>query len=167
MPRRNSSIVEHVTWFASSFLYFFAFGGLVFHAYKLRNHNRARSVSVIEHIQAMLLITEFNNRSSGLTTDDIESIPYRAMQTVGEGEEAHTCSICLMDFEEGDEVRDISCGHEFHVECLDEWLLIKDSCPNCNRHIVGQVEDNEIMNPSSQEGAVSRLLRVGYNSNNV
>lgn len=154
------------TLVAVSFLYLAAVGALIYNAYRLRHHNRARTVSVIEHMQAMLLLNEVNNQASGLTTDDIESIPHRTMEELGEGEEAPTCSICLMDFEPGDEIRDISCGHEFHVACLDEWLPIKDSCPNCNRAIVGGVEADMVGYDPSATPA-SHLLPAQLSSDAV
>jgi hypothetical protein len=43
------------------------------------------------------------------------------------------CSICHCEFT-GD-VRKLCCGHEFHVNCVDEWLANSVSCPNC-RHDV-------------------------------
>jgi len=42
------------------------------------------------------------------------------------------CTICLEMIEVLDEVYRIPCGHQFHVKCLDEHLLIPNSrCPNC------------------------------------
>lgn len=39
------------------------------------------------------------------------------------------CSICLCDFLEGDELRQLPCGHVFCAECVDGWLLISRDCP--------------------------------------
>ena len=33
------------------------------------------------------------------------------------------CAVCLSEFEEGDELRELPCGHVFHLECCDRWLL--------------------------------------------
>ncbi|KAJ1304717.1 hypothetical protein OPQ81_005855 [Rhizoctonia solani] len=45
-----------------------------------------------------------------------------------------TCPICILDFEEGDDVRVLPCEgrHKFHKDCVDQWLLeLSSSCPLC------------------------------------
>ena len=47
-----------------------------------------------------------------------------------------TCPICILDFEEGDDLRVLPCEgqHRFHQQCVDPWLLeLSSSCPIC-RH---------------------------------
>ncbi len=47
-----------------------------------------------------------------------------------------TCPICIVDFEDGDDVRVLPCEgkHVFHQTCVDPWLLeLSSSCPIC-RH---------------------------------
>ena len=42
-----------------------------------------------------------------------------------------TCSICLVDFQQGDRMGDLPCEHPFHVACLKEWIQQKNHCPLC------------------------------------
>ena len=50
-----------------------------------------------------------------------------------------TCTICLEDFQQGDELRALPCLHCFHTQCIDAWLLTASGdarhgrcrCPTC------------------------------------
>jgi len=46
------------------------------------------------------------------------------------------CSICLDDVETGQYIKKLECSHVFHFNCIDEWLKIKKTCPNCNYSII-------------------------------
>ncbi|KAH0722190.1 hypothetical protein KY285_004807 [Solanum tuberosum] len=48
------------------------------------------------------------------------------------GLNALTCPICLVEYSAGDSIRLIPmCQHCFHVQCVDEWLKMKSTCPVC------------------------------------
>uniref|UniRef100_A0A8C0GJV4 E3 ubiquitin-protein ligase RNF43 n=1 Tax=Chelonoidis abingdonii TaxID=106734 RepID=A0A8C0GJV4_CHEAB len=49
---------------------------------------------------------------------------------------APICAICLEEFSEGQELRIISCSHEFHRECVDPWLQQHHTCPLCMFNII-------------------------------
>ena len=49
------------------------------------------------------------------------------------GESGQTCNVCFDDFESGDGLRVLPCGHRFHGECVDKWLRSQSlRCPLCN-----------------------------------
>lgn len=42
------------------------------------------------------------------------------------------CAICIDKLEDNDQVRLLGCGHIFHAECIDPWLLTRQACcPMC------------------------------------
>ncbi|KGL96369.1 E3 ubiquitin-protein ligase RNF43, partial [Charadrius vociferus] len=51
---------------------------------------------------------------------------------------APVCAVCLEEFSEGQELRIISCSHEFHRECVDPWLQQHHTCPLCMFNILAR-----------------------------
>ncbi|EEC80757.1 hypothetical protein OsI_23248 [Oryza sativa Indica Group] len=46
------------------------------------------------------------------------------------------CAVCLEDVVAGETVRRLpSCGHLFHVDCIDMWLHAHRTCPLCRRDL--------------------------------
>jgi hypothetical protein len=44
------------------------------------------------------------------------------------------CSICLADYKPTDVIRLLpTCGHLFHVSCVDTWLKVHPTCPVCRK----------------------------------
>ncbi|CAF0833667.1 unnamed protein product [Didymodactylos carnosus] len=46
------------------------------------------------------------------------------------------CVICLDSIKTGNILRQLVCGHAFHQDCVDPWLLDKRHCPLCNLDIL-------------------------------
>ncbi|XP_076896368.1 putative E3 ubiquitin-protein ligase HIP1 [Bidens hawaiensis] len=43
-----------------------------------------------------------------------------------------TCPICLEEYKNGEEIgRMEKCGHEYYVDCIKKWVVMKKVCPVC------------------------------------
>ncbi|CAN6836439.1 unnamed protein product [Brassica oleracea] len=46
------------------------------------------------------------------------------------------CCVCLCEYEDGAELRELWCRHHFHEACIDKWLRINATCPLCKSNIL-------------------------------
>ena len=54
------------------------------------------------------------------------------------------CSICRNNIQENEPLRKIkNCGHYFHLNCIDNWLLTNNTCPLCRCNITEVNEANQ------------------------
>ncbi|KAA0055223.1 E3 ubiquitin-protein ligase SIS3-like isoform X1 [Cucumis melo var. makuwa] len=56
------------------------------------------------------------------------------------------CPICLEEFHVGNEVRGMPCAHNFHVECIDEWLRLNVKCPRCRSSVFPNLDLSALSN---------------------
>ncbi|TYZ64264.1 hypothetical protein PybrP1_003129 [[Pythium] brassicae (nom. inval.)] len=59
------------------------------------------------------------------------------------------CPICLIEFEDDEDVRNLPCRHIFHVPCIDEWFRRNTSCPMCKSDVDLEAEDIDVELPQS------------------
>ena len=79
--------------------------------------------------------------SSDLADDHLDDIPKELHYTSG------TCAICLEVIEDDEIVRGLVCGHVFHADCLDTWLIKRRACcPMCKRDYYYKNGQNEQAN---------------------
>ena len=83
----------------------------------------------------------------GLDPEEINSLPVMTYSSTMEKQAKMTnkkstgptsnnfCSICIVDYRNGDKLRCLPCFHRFHQKCIDEWLIIKNACPLCKSTI--------------------------------
>lgn len=56
-----------------------------------------------------------------------------------EAVECDNCAVCLEPFNHNQCLRVLPCGHEYHRDCVDPWLVLHHTCPLCKRSILGAV----------------------------
>eukprot|EP00929_Paragymnodinium_shiwhaense_P085047 TRINITY_DN45513_c0_g1_i3.p1 TRINITY_DN45513_c0_g1~~TRINITY_DN45513_c0_g1_i3.p1 ORF type:complete len:346 (-),score=77.79 TRINITY_DN45513_c0_g1_i3:177-1064(-) len=73
------------------------------------------------------------------------------------GASSSSCSICLMDFIDGQEVTTLlRCGHSFQLPCLKKWMDAPPfSCPMCR-------DDAAVLDPPAKGAAPQKALRHGW-----
>ena len=63
------------------------------------------------------------------------------------------CSICLCSKRFYQEIRQLKCGHRFHLKCIEEWTNHSLTCPVCRITILKQknvsFSDTILVNKSS------------------
>lgn len=87
-------------------------------------------------IDTLPLTTFKNESSSSEATDSIDrprnnSNDDNAEYNFADDDDENCCPICLVEYSEGDQLRRLPCGHEYHKECVDSWLGNQASCPAC------------------------------------
>lgn len=86
--------------------------------------------------ELLSLEERLGNINRGASQDVIEqnTLPhkYRKMKRCSvDDDQQEKCTICLSEFEDGEDVRRLPCMHLFHIECVDQWLTTNKKCPIC------------------------------------
>lgn len=63
----------------------------------------------------------------GATLEEIDNVKVEVVESIGQ-----VCAVCTEDYELGDKVRELKCGHYYHVPCIDLWLVQNRRCPLCS-----------------------------------
>mmetsp|Transcript_5959 Transcript_5959/g.10563 ORF Transcript_5959/g.10563 Transcript_5959/m.10563 type:complete len:256 (-) Transcript_5959:18-785(-) len=66
----------------------------------------------------------------GATLEQIDCLRVESVESKGQ-----VCAVCTEDFELGERVRVLPCGHYFHLPCIDLWLVQNKRCPLCSNEL--------------------------------
>lgn len=85
----------------------------------------------------------------------VEAIP-----TVTVNEKSVQCSVCLDDFEVGNEVKEMPCKHMFHDKCIIPWLELHSTCPVCRYELPSdETKLNQEREGNTEDGDEGNLSR--------
>ena len=141
---------------------------------RLHHPNRQELIeSILRHLQQL---EHDVGAQTPLGANQSKNLPKREYT---KEDHAETCAICVDDFKEKVEVRELPCGHIFHPECIDEWLSNYSSmCPLCKDNLrqrplnqgvphLGVMEHGIVSHTGSTNSTDSELslTREGQNQN--
>ncbi|EOA20799.1 hypothetical protein CARUB_v10001135mg [Capsella rubella] len=81
-----------------------------------------------------------NEKLSGIMTECGTDSPIERSLSPEDTE----CCICLCEYEDGAELRELPCNHHFHCACIDKWLRINSRCPLCKFNILKNANEEEV-----------------------
>ncbi|KAG8390816.1 hypothetical protein BUALT_Bualt01G0122900 [Buddleja alternifolia] len=78
------------------------------------------------------IVTIHHNGLDEATLSSYPHFTYSQLKPHKTDSTASGCSICLADYKDTDLLRLLpDCGHIFHLNCIDPWLILHPTCPIC------------------------------------
>ncbi|CAI8593186.1 unnamed protein product [Vicia faba] len=74
-----------------------------------------------ETIAKKLKTKVYSTKSTAINLEEVAS----------DDQETDSCIICQEEFKNQERIGILRCEHEYHVDCLTKWLLVKNVCPIC------------------------------------
>ena len=59
----------------------------------------------------------------------------RAETDAGARGTSETCLVCQCDYEDGDRIMHPPCRHQYHADCIRQWLRRNNTCPVCKASV--------------------------------
>lgn len=84
-------------------------------------------VIFIDNFQALWNLAERigEAKGSGLKKRDLKSLKTVKFDSKSVEDDEHTdCRICITDYVDGEKVTTLPCGHRYHKECIETWLMV-------------------------------------------
>jgi Ring finger domain len=89
-------------------------------------------------------VPQRQTQAEGMDKNSLNSIKKIKFQKVPnlKEEEEEKCPVCLLEFEDQEQVKQLPCGHLFHEGCIDSWLVRNSKCPICKRDVKEGLNQN-------------------------
>lgn len=75
-----------------------------------------------------------HHRVSKENLDRIPVCKFKRNPETKPGEE-EKCPVCLLEFNDDEDVKTLPCKHMYHPSCIDTWLVKNSACPICKRDV--------------------------------
>ncbi|GAB4852211.1 hypothetical protein Ancab_016403 [Ancistrocladus abbreviatus] len=91
-------------------------------------------VDNMSYEELLALEERIGNVCTGLSEETVmtrmKQRKYLSLMSVDQTE-AEPCCICQEEYNDGDDLGILDCGHDFHTDCIKQWLAQKNLCPIC------------------------------------
>ncbi|KAL1215801.1 E3 ubiquitin-protein ligase MBR2 [Cardamine amara subsp. amara] len=116
---------------------YMVFDPLIYHG-MAEMHDRHRDMRLDVDNMSYEELLALGERIGDVSTGLSEEVILKAMKQhkhTSSAAESHQdmepCCVCQEEYEEGDDLGTLGCGHEFHTACVKQWLMLKNLCPIC------------------------------------
>ncbi|KAJ1436745.1 Zinc finger, RING-type [Sesbania bispinosa] len=102
-------------------------------------HDRHRDMRIdvdnMSYEELLALEERIGNVNTGLSEENILKHLKQKKYSVESGSqrEAEPCCVCQEEYNDGDDIGSLDCGHDYHTDCIKQWLVHKNLCPICKR----------------------------------
>lgn len=109
------------------------------YGHRVDNHRDMRlDIDHMSYEELLALGEQIGNAGSGLADDFIIGHLKTRTFTSSQSEDVlsadqglNICTICQMDYSDQEKIGMLDCNHEYHVDCIQKWLVEKNTCPIC------------------------------------
>ncbi|KAJ1397378.1 Zinc finger, RING-type [Sesbania bispinosa] len=98
-----------------------------------RHRDMRLDVDNMSYEELLALEERIGNVSTGLSEETILKLLKLKKYSIETGSQldAEPCCVCQEDYSDGDDIGTLDCGHDFHNNCIKQWLMHKNLCPIC------------------------------------
>ncbi|GMI88253.1 MED25 BINDING RING-H2 PROTEIN 2 [Hibiscus trionum] len=116
---------------------YMVFDPFIYHG-MAETHDRHRDMRLdvdnMSYEELLALEERIGDVSTGLNEETIMKLMKQkkySSTTTESTQEREPCCICQEEYADGDDTGILDCGHDFHTNCIKEWLMLKNMCPVC------------------------------------
>ncbi|KAI4336994.1 hypothetical protein L6164_015458 [Bauhinia variegata] len=98
-----------------------------------RHRDMRLDVDNMSYEELLALEERIGNVSTGLSEETVLKLLKQMKYSVetGSQRESEPCSVCQEEYNDGDDIGTLDCGHDYHTDCIKQWLMHKNLCPIC------------------------------------
>ncbi|XP_022777083.1 probable E3 ubiquitin-protein ligase RHG1A [Durio zibethinus] len=98
-----------------------------------RHRDMRLDVDNMSYEELLALEERIGNVNTGLSEETILNHLKRQKYSSAPGAqlEAEPCCVCQEEYNDGEDLGTLECGHNFHADCIKQWLMHKNLCPIC------------------------------------
>lgn len=99
-----------------------------------RHRDMRLDVDNMSYEELLALEERIGDVNTGLSEETILKLMKRQKHestAVESALDSEPCCICQEEYVDGDNVGVLDCGHDFHTDCVKQWLMQKNLCPIC------------------------------------
>ena len=100
-----------------------------------RHRDMRLDVDNMSYEELLALEERIGNVSTGLNEETImkhlKQKKYSVDESGSSQSETEPCCVCQEEFKNEDDIGSLDCGHDYHTDCIKQWLMQKNLCPIC------------------------------------